>query len=160
MDTSFLMHRNPIGACFRECGDEFVGSFDHQVTIDRDPGDLAKRGDYGRADRKVRNEMAVHDVDVENSGSALDGGLRIVAEPCEVSRENGGSKFDHGNIDSAASGSAGHLGFLRLHECHLFDQAAGDPIASEAAHGARIVFAFDDGQPGDAAIEHGGGCND
>jgi hypothetical protein len=69
--------------------------------------------------------MAVHDVDVENSGSALDGGLRIFAEPCEVSRENGGSEFDHGNVDSAASGSAGQLGFRRLHVCHFFDQATG-----------------------------------
>ena len=98
MDTGFLMDGNPIDAGFRECGDEFVGSFDHQVTIQRDPRDLAKRGDHGRADRKIRNEMAVHDVDVENSGSALDGGLRFFAEPCEVSRENGGSEFDHGNV--------------------------------------------------------------
>ena len=96
MDTSFLMHGYPIAAGFCECGDEFVGSFDHQVTIEGDPRDLAKRGNHGRADRKIRNEMAVHDVDVENSGSALDGGLRIFAEPCEISRENGGSEFDHG----------------------------------------------------------------
>ena len=103
MDTSFLMDRNPIDAGFRECGDEFVGLFDHQVTIEGDPGDLAKRGDYRRADRKIWNEMAVHDIDVENGGSTLDGGLRIFAEPCEVSRENRGCEFDHGNVDSAAS---------------------------------------------------------
>jgi hypothetical protein len=68
------------------------------VTIEGDPRDLAKRGDHGRADRKIRNEMAVHDVDVENSGSALNGGLRIFAETCEVSKQNGGSEFDHGNV--------------------------------------------------------------
>src|SRR4029077_9446669 len=56
--------------------------------------------------------------------------------------------------------SASHLGFRRLHLCHFFDQAEGDPIASEAAHGASIVFAFDDGQPGDAVIEHGRRCDD
>src|SRR5580765_6814326 len=105
MDTGFLMDGNPSDAGFRECGDEFVGLFDHQVAIERDPGDLAKRGDHGRADRKIRNEMAVHDVDVENSGSALDGGLRFFAESCEISRENGGSEFNHGNVDSAAGGS-------------------------------------------------------
>ena len=98
MDTGFLMDGNPIDAGFGKRGDEFVGSFDHQVTIEGHPRDLAKRGDHGRADRKIRNEMAVHDVDVENSGSALDGGLRIFAEPCEVSRENGRSEFDHGNV--------------------------------------------------------------
>jgi hypothetical protein len=98
MDTGFLMDGNPIDAGLRKCGDEFVGSFDHQVTIKGDPGDLAKRGDHGRADRKIRNEMAVHDVDVENSGSALDGSSRIFAEPCEVRRENGGSEFDHRNV--------------------------------------------------------------
>jgi len=95
MDTSFLMHGNPSNASFRECGDEFVGSFDHEVTIKRDLGDLAKRGDYRRANRKVRNEMAVHDVHVENGGSGLDNSLRVFAEPCEVSGENGGSQFDH-----------------------------------------------------------------
>src|ERR1700745_3926065 len=113
MDTSFLMDRNPIDAGFRERGDESVGLFDHQVTIEGHPRDLAKRGDHGRADRKIRNEMAVHDVDVENSGSALDGGLRLFAEPCEVSRENGGSKFDHGIRPPSSSGR--HPGFRRLH---------------------------------------------
>jgi hypothetical protein len=98
MDTGFLMDGNPIDAGFREDGDECVGPLDHQVTIKRDLGDLAKRGDYRWADRKIRNEMAVHDVDVENSGSTLDDGLRFFAEPCEVSRENGGSEFDHGNV--------------------------------------------------------------
>jgi hypothetical protein len=42
--------------------------------------------------------MAVHDVDVENAGSALDGGSRVCAEPCEVSRENRRSEFDHRDI--------------------------------------------------------------
>ena len=98
MNTSFLMDRNPIDAGFRECGNEFVGSFDHQVTIEGDLRDLAKRGDHGRPDRKIRNEMVVHDVDVQNGGSAVDGGLRFFAESCKVSRENGGSEFDHGNV--------------------------------------------------------------
>jgi len=42
MDTGFLMDRNPIDAGFRECGYEIVGALDHQVAIERDPGDLAK----------------------------------------------------------------------------------------------------------------------
>jgi hypothetical protein len=86
MYAGLLVHGNPIDAGFREGGDEFVRPFDHEVTIEWDPGDLAKRGYYVRADRKIRNEMAVHDVDVENACSALDGGLRFFAEPCEVSR--------------------------------------------------------------------------
>ena len=44
--------------------------------------------------------------------------------------------------------------------CHFFDQAAGDPVASESAYRARIVFALDDGQPGNAVIEYGGGCDE
>src|SRR5215469_5550488 len=84
MDTGFLMHGNPSNASFRECGDEFVRSFDHEVTIKRDLGDFAKRGDDRRTDCKIWNEMAVHDVDVENGGSARDGGLRVFPEPCEV----------------------------------------------------------------------------
>jgi len=89
MDTSFLMHRNPIDAGFGECGDEFVGLFDHQVTIEGDPRDLAKRGDHGRADRKVRNEMAVHDVDVNHGRAALDGAGNLLAEVGEICREYG-----------------------------------------------------------------------
>jgi hypothetical protein len=102
MDTSFLMHRNPIGAGFCECGDEFVGLFDHQVTIEGDPGDLAKRGDHGRADRKIRNEMAVHDVQVENGGSALDGRQCLFAKTREVSGKDGRGDFYHVAIQLAA----------------------------------------------------------
>jgi hypothetical protein len=97
MDTGFLMDGNPIDAGLRKCGDEFVGSFDHQVTIERTRVTLRREATTG-ADRKIRKEMAVHDVEVENSGSALHGGLCIFAEACEVSRENAGSGFDHGNV--------------------------------------------------------------
>ena len=62
--------------------------------------------------------------------------------------------------NSAARKSVRGLRFGRLHLCDFFHQAAGDPISSEATHGARIVFALDDGQPGDAVIEHGGACDE
>jgi hypothetical protein len=44
--------------------------------------------------------MAVHDVDVENSGSALNGGLRIFAETCEDRMEGASSIM--GMCNSAA----------------------------------------------------------
>ena len=91
MDAGFLVDGNPIGAGFRERGDKFIGPFDHQVTIEWNFRDFAKRGYYRGADGEVRDEMAIHDVHVENSGSAFDSGLGFFAEPCEVSRENGGS---------------------------------------------------------------------
>jgi len=42
VDAGFLMHGDPVDAGFRECGDKLVGSFDHEVTIEGDLGDLAK----------------------------------------------------------------------------------------------------------------------
>ena len=62
--------------------------------------------------------------------------------------------------NSAARKSVRDLRVGRLHLCDFFHQAAGDPISPEAAHGTKIVFALDDGQPGDTVIEHGGACDE
>src|SRR6266404_1598052 len=40
----------------------------------------------------------------------------------------------------------------------FFDHAVANLISSEAAHGPRIILAPDNWQPGDAVIEHSGGC--
>ncbi len=98
MDAGFLVDGDPSSAGFRESGDEFVRPFYHEMTVEWDFRDFAKRGYHRRADRKIRNEMAVHDVDVENSGSALDGSPRLFAEAREVSRQDGRSELDHGNV--------------------------------------------------------------
>ena len=88
MDASFLVDGDPIGSGFGERPDEFVRSFNHKVTVERHPGDLAERSYNRRSDRNIGDEVAIHDVHVENGRSALDGRLRFRAKPSEVSRKN------------------------------------------------------------------------
>ena len=95
VDAGFLMHGNPGGASPGEGFDEVVGIFDHQVTIERDVADgFAQRGDHRRADGDVGDEMAVHDVDMEDGAAGVDGGLGLDAELGEVGGEDGGCEFD------------------------------------------------------------------
>jgi hypothetical protein len=95
MDAGFLVNGNPIGAGFGERRYEFVGSFNHEMTIERDTANLSERGNDGRTDCEIGDEVAVHDVDVQNGRPALDGRLRFCAEAGKVSRENGGSELNH-----------------------------------------------------------------
>jgi hypothetical protein len=102
MNASFLVDGNPIGAGLRECADEFVRSFNHEMTIKRDVYGFAKGSHDRRPDRDVRDEVTIHHVEVKNGRSSLDDGLCLCAEPSEVGGKNGGSELDHGNIQLAA----------------------------------------------------------
>jgi hypothetical protein len=86
MDAGFLVDRDPSSAGFRESGDEFVRPFNHEMTIEWDFRDFAKRGYDRRSDRDIRDEVAIHNVHVENGGSPFDSGLGFRAEASEVSR--------------------------------------------------------------------------
>jgi hypothetical protein len=101
MDAGFLVDGDPIGAGFGKCGYELVRPFNHEVAIERDFRDFAKRSNDGGPDRDIRDEMTIHDVHVENGGSPFDSGLGFRAEASEVSRQDGGSEFDHGYLQLA-----------------------------------------------------------
>jgi hypothetical protein len=58
---------------------------------------LVLRDDCG-PNCEIGNEVAIHNIHVENGRSAVDGGLRFGAEPSEISRENGGGEFNHRNV--------------------------------------------------------------
>jgi hypothetical protein len=77
MNASFLVDRDPSSPGFRESGDEFVRPFNHEMTIERDLRDFAKRGYDRRPDRDIRDEVAIHHVHVEDRGSPFDDGLRF-----------------------------------------------------------------------------------
>ena len=79
MDAGFLVDRDPSSAGFRESGDEFVRPFNHEMTIEWDFRNFAKRGYDRRADRDIRDEVAIHHVHVEDGGSPFDDGLRFRA---------------------------------------------------------------------------------
>jgi len=50
MGASFLMNRNPIGSCFSQYWDKFVGVFDHKMTVEGDRRYFAEGGDNRRPD--------------------------------------------------------------------------------------------------------------
>src|SRR5580704_13042548 len=91
MDAGFLVDGDPISPGFGKCGDEVIRPFDHEMAIEGNFRDFAKRGyDWG-PDGDVRDEMTIHHVHVEKGGSAFDSGQGFRAEASEVSRKDGGS---------------------------------------------------------------------
>jgi len=101
MDAGFLVDGDPISACSGECRDEFVRPFNHEMAIERNFRDFAKRSNDRGPDRDVRDEMTIHNVHVENGGSPFDSGLGFRAEASEVSRQDGGSELDHRSLQLA-----------------------------------------------------------
>ena len=101
MDAGFLVDRDPSSAGFRESGDEFVRPFNHEMTIEWDFRDFAKRGYDRRPDGDIRDEVAIHHVHVENGGTSFDSGLDFRAETSEVSRQDGRSEIDHRSVQLA-----------------------------------------------------------
>ena len=59
------------------------------MDIKRESGGFTERTDDGRADSKVRNEVSVHDIDVNIIGAGAFGAGDFVAEASEISREDG-----------------------------------------------------------------------
>jgi len=100
MDAGFLVDGDPFSAGFGKCGYELIRPFNHEMAIEWDFRDFAKRSYDGGPDRDVRDEMTIHHIHVENGGSPFDSGLGLRAEASEVSRQDGGSKFDHRFISS------------------------------------------------------------
>jgi hypothetical protein len=95
MNASLLMDGDPIRARFRERPDELIGSFNHEMTIERNLANLTERGDYRRANRNIGHEVAVHNVHMENGRSAFYRRLCFYSESGEVGRKNGGGQLDH-----------------------------------------------------------------
>jgi hypothetical protein len=88
MDASFLMHGDPVGAGFGKFGDEEVRIFDHEVAIERNFQLFAERANDWGADGEVGDEVAIHDVEVEDGAAALDGLLGFGGELREIGGEN------------------------------------------------------------------------
>jgi hypothetical protein len=121
MDAGFLVDGDPISAGFGKCGYELVRPFNHEMTIERNFRDFAKRSNDGGPDRDVRHEMTIHHIHVENGGSPFDSGLGFRAEASEVSRQDGGSELES---------SACNLGVLCLLLPDSFDHSVEDFFSS------------------------------
>ena len=65
------LNGDPIGAGRGKSGNEFVRSFNHEMTIERDSRDLARRNNDRRPDCDVGHEVAIREVHVKNGSSDL-----------------------------------------------------------------------------------------
>ena len=71
------------------------GSGNHQVNVEFEACSFADGLDYRDSDADVGDEVAVHDVDMEErSSGALDLG-DFFTQVRKISREDGGEYFDH-----------------------------------------------------------------
>jgi hypothetical protein len=77
MDAGFLVDGDPISAGFGKCRYKFVRPINHEMAIERNFRDFAKRGYDRRPDRDIRDEVAIHHVHVEDGRSAVDRRLRL-----------------------------------------------------------------------------------
>ena len=84
----FGMHCDDVGAGLRELGDVGVDRRNHQVHIKGQRRAVAQGRDHIGADRNVRNEMAVHDIDMDVIGARFVNGLHFVAEAREICGED------------------------------------------------------------------------
>jgi len=84
----FEMNSDEIGASVNELRCIGDGVVDHKMDIKRECGAFSERTDDGRADSKVRNEVGVHDIDVNIIGAGAFGAGDFVAEAGEISCED------------------------------------------------------------------------
>ena len=84
MRAGFDMHGDDVGAGFGEGFEIGIARRDHQMHVERLLGVRPDRFDDVRADRNVRHEMAVHDVDMDPVGAGGIDRAHLLAELGEI----------------------------------------------------------------------------
>ena len=87
--------------------DEVVGGRGHQVGVEGDLGVFAHAGDDGRTEGEVGDEVAVHDVQVEEVGAGVLDVADFGGESGEVGGEEGGGDPDFLHVWSVYLRAAG-----------------------------------------------------
>ena len=129
--ADLLMDGHHVGAGFGEVDDEVVGVFDHHVAIERKPGDGAEGLDHGRAEGDVGDEVAVHDVDVDDGAAAALGCGDFVGQVGEVGGQDGECQFNHLGIAPACKSISGR----RVGREYSFGLNAGLAVSSVSSYG-------------------------
>ncbi len=101
--ADLLVDGHHVGAGFGEGFDEVVGIFHHHVAVEGEFCDRAEGLDHGRAEGDVGDEVAVHDVDVDDGAATALGCCDVVGEVGEVGGEDGECQFNHLGSAPAAS---------------------------------------------------------
>jgi hypothetical protein len=92
--------RDAVRAGVDELLDLALGPLDHEVAVEEDVvGEgVAQGGDHERPERDRRDEVPVHDVDVDHAGARVDDEADLVAELREIGREDRGGDADLAHI--------------------------------------------------------------
>ncbi len=86
------MDRDPVGARLGELGHVALGTLDHEMHVEVGlvGKRLAQRGDDHRAERDRRNEVAVHDVAVDDARAGVHDLAHLDGEVGEVGGQDRG----------------------------------------------------------------------
>ena len=103
VEDGSALNKKVIGAGFGKRLKIAFGLDDHQVHIERLRGRAAHGIDDRGAERDVRHEPAVHDVDVDPIGAGLIDRANFLAEPPQIGGKDGGRDHDrlHDALGSA-----------------------------------------------------------
>ena len=82
------MDRDDVGARFRKAFDVAFRFNDHQVRVEHFRGDLADGREHGKSERKVRDEHAVHHVDVDPFRFAAVEHFGVAAQVEKIGRQD------------------------------------------------------------------------
>ena len=95
VNACFLVHGDPIRASVCKRGNVAVGILDHQVAVENGVGKrFAQRSHDRRANRDVRHEVTIHNVQVQHRATAFERGFSVVGEPREVRGEYRRGQFN------------------------------------------------------------------
>jgi hypothetical protein len=88
MRTGLDVHREVIRASLGELGDKGVGIGDHEVDVKREFRDFSERCYDRWANGQVRDEVSVHDIDVQKVGPCTLYGCHLLGQSGKVSRQD------------------------------------------------------------------------
>ena len=103
------VNREHRRAGFREGLEILVRVRDHEVDVERHVGDALDAPHDGRADREIRDEMAVHDIHMNQVRPAAFGGGDGVGQPGEIGGKDGRRDAWSHRLTSIEIGSPGAI---------------------------------------------------
>ena len=101
MRSRFRMQADVVGAGVDEGVQIGIDRRDHQVDVERQFGVLAQGRQHGRAEADVRDEMAVHDVQMQPIGAGGFDSADLLPQPAEIGGEQAGGNGDVPRLGSS-----------------------------------------------------------
>jgi hypothetical protein len=105
----FDMNGHHGGARIGECVDVAVGLLDHEMDVQRYGRHALQRADDGNPDGDIRDEVPVHDVNVNQVGASPFDSPHRVAKGGEVGGENRRGDADRHRLTSIEMASPGAI---------------------------------------------------